>query len=208
MEGCTRLMAKRKVLVSGASVAGPAVAFWLSRYGFDVMVVERAVGIRPGGYAVDFRGTAMRVLERMHLTDEIKRHETRAGAITMVDEHDRVLARMPDGFTSGELEIPRGDLAQVLYAATRDDAEYVFGDSIASMRQGTDGVDVLFASGREDRFYLVVGADGLHSNVRAVAFGREESFVRHMGYYIAVFTVPDIMKLGDAGRYYVQLGRR
>src|SRR5579875_2486912 len=100
MEGCTRLMAKRKVLVSGASVAGPAVAFWLSRYVFDVTVVERAPGIRPGGYAVDFRGTAMRVLERMNLVDSIRAHETRATSITMVDEGDKILARLPDGFTS------------------------------------------------------------------------------------------------------------
>jgi 2-polyprenyl-6-methoxyphenol hydroxylase-like FAD-dependent oxidoreductase len=201
-------MKKQSVLISGASVAGPALAFWLSRYGFEVTVVERAPGIRPGGYAIDFRGTSMRVLERMGLVEEIKRRETRAGSITMVDENNKVLARMPDGFTSGELEIRRGDLAEVLYAATRGDAEYVFGDSIASIRQSDAGVDVTFASGRERRFDFVVGADGLHSNVRALAFGPEEEFVRHMGYYIAVFTVPDFMQLGDAGRYYVQLGKR
>lgn len=199
---------KQRVLISGASVAGPAAAFWLSRYGCDVTVVERAPGIRPGGYAIDFRGTAMRVLERMNLVDEIKRRETRATSITMVDEHNKLLARLPDGFTSGELEIRRGDLAELLYAATRDAAEYVFGDSIVSIQQAPDGVNVTFASGKERTFDLVIGADGLHSNVRSVVFGPEENFVRHMGYYIAVFTVPDFMHLGAAGRYYVQLGRR
>jgi 2-polyprenyl-6-methoxyphenol hydroxylase-like FAD-dependent oxidoreductase len=201
-------MNKQSVLISGASVAGPALAFWLSRDGFDVTVVEKAPGIRPGGYAVDFRGTAMRVLERMNLVDEIKRHETRASSITMVDEHDRLMARMPDGFTSGELEIRRGDLAEVLHAATQQSADYVFGDSIASIESKQDGVDVTFASGRKESFDLVVGADGLHSNVRSVAFGPEQQFVRHMGYYIAVFSVPDFLQLGDAGKYYVQLGRR
>src|SRR5579864_6049276 len=107
-------MNKQSVLISGASVAGPALAFWLSRYGFDVTVVEKAPGIRPGGYAVDFRGTAMRVLERMGLVEEIRKRETRAGSITMVNQSGRVVARLPDGFTSGELEILRGDLAQVL----------------------------------------------------------------------------------------------
>jgi 2-polyprenyl-6-methoxyphenol hydroxylase-like FAD-dependent oxidoreductase len=115
---------------------------------------------------------------------------------------------MPDGFTSGELEIRRGDLAEVLYNATRNNAEYVFGDSIVSLRQNAAGVDVTFASGRERSFDLVIGADGLHSNVRSVAFGSEEELVRHMGYYIAVFTVPDFIHLGNTGRYYVQLGRR
>lgn len=198
----------KRVLISGASVAGPAAAFWLSRYGFDVTVVEKAPGIRPGGYAVDFRGTAMRVLERMNLIDEIKKREVRATSITMVDEHDRLQARLPDGFTSGELETRRGDLAEVLYAATRQDARYVFGDSIVSIQQRQGGADVKFASGKEESFDLVIGADGLHSNVRSVAFGPEEEFVRHMGYYIAVFTVPDFLGLGTSGKYYVELGRR
>lgn len=128
-------MAKR-ILISGASVAGPALAFWLNRYGFEVTVVERAPGIRPGGYAVDFRGTAMTVLERMGLVDAIRQHETRTGSITMVNEKNQVVARLPDGFTSGELEILRGDLARLLYETTKGDAEYVFDDSIqASSRQ-------------------------------------------------------------------------
>ena len=201
-------MKNKSVLISGASVAGPALAYWLSRYGFDVTVVERAAGIRPGGYAVDFRGTSMRVLERMGLIDEIKKHETRAGAITMVNERNEVVARLPDGFTSGELEIQIGDLARVLYEATRDSAEYVFDDSIRAMTQMADGVEVEFASGTRRRFDLVVGADGLHSNTRAIAFGDEAKFVQHMGYHVAIFTVPDFLQLGDAGRYYAQLGKR
>ena len=198
----------KRVLISGASVAGPSLAFWLNRYGYEMTVVERWPGIRPGGYAVDFRGTAMRVLELMGLVDEVKKYETRTGSITMVDEKNKVVAKLPDGFTSGELEILRGDLAKVLYEATRDGTEYVFDDSIQSMRQTTDGVDVTFAGGKTHRFDIVVGADGLHSNVREIAFGPESEFVEHMGYAIAIFTVPDFLYLGDAGRYFVQLGKR
>jgi 2-polyprenyl-6-methoxyphenol hydroxylase-like FAD-dependent oxidoreductase len=199
---------KKRVLISGASVAGPTLAFWLSRYGYDVTVVERSPGIRPGGYAVDFRGTAMQVLEGMALVDEVKKYETRTGSITMVNEKNKVVAKLPDGFTSGELEILRGDLAKVLYEATHGVAEYVFDDSIRSMGYTADGVDVILASGKTGTFDIVVGADGLHSNVRAIAFGEESKFVKHMGYYIAIFTVPDFLHLGDAGRYFVQLGKR
>lgn len=88
-------MAKR-VLISGASIAGPALAFWLSRYGFEVTVVERSPALRPGGYAVDFRGTATRVLERMGLVEAVKRHETRTGSITMVDTNGKVVARLAE----------------------------------------------------------------------------------------------------------------
>ncbi len=199
---------KKCVLISGASIAGPALVFWLRRYGFDVTVVERAPALRPGGYAVDFRGTAMRVLERMGLMDAVKEHETRSGSITMVDKNNRLQARLPDGFTSGELEILRGDLSKVLYDATRHDGEYVFDDSIREICENGNGVEVSFVSGTTRRFDYVVGADGLHSNVRAVAFGKESELTHPMGYYLAIYTVPDFLKLGDAGRYYVELGRR
>src|ERR1700748_2278747 len=122
-------METKSILISGASVAGPALAFWLNKYGFKVTIVERAPGIRPGGYAVDFRGTAMQVLERMDLLDEIRKHETRTGKISIVDKDNRKIAAFPDGFTSGELEIMRGDLANVLYEATKQDIEYIFDDT-------------------------------------------------------------------------------
>jgi 2-polyprenyl-6-methoxyphenol hydroxylase-like FAD-dependent oxidoreductase len=200
-------MAKR-VLISGASIAGPSLAFWLDRHGFDVTVVEQAPAVRPGGYAVDFRGTAMRVLERMGLIEAVKERETRTGSITMVDADGKVVTRLPDGFTSGDLEILRGDLAEVLYGATRGGAQYLFGDSIQAMAENAEGVQVTFASGSTRQFDIVVGADGLHSNVRALAFGERSRFVRPMGYGIAVFTLPDFLHLGNAGRYYVELGKR
>jgi 2-polyprenyl-6-methoxyphenol hydroxylase-like FAD-dependent oxidoreductase len=201
-------MKNERVLISGASVAGPALAFWLAKFGWDVTVVERAPGIRPGGYAIDFRGSGYRVLERMGLLDAVKAHETRNGSITMVDENNKVIARLPDGFTSGELEILRGDLANLLYETTHNEAIYIFDDSIHSIVQKVDGVEVTFHNGKKDNFDIVVGADGLHSNVRAVAFGEESTFVEPMGYYIAIFTVPDFLHLGDTGRYYAQLGKR
>ena len=198
----------KRILISGASVAGPALAFWLHRYGFDVTVVERAPTIRPGGYAVDFRGTATQVLDRMGLTAAVKQRETRTGAIAMVDEHGDTVAQLPIGFTSGDLEILRGDLVKVLYEATRANIAYIFGDSIRTLTETPDGVDVTFASGNRDRFDLVVGADGLHSNTRSLAFREKTDVLHEMGYYLAIFTVPDYLHLHDQGRYYMQLGKR
>jgi 2-polyprenyl-6-methoxyphenol hydroxylase-like FAD-dependent oxidoreductase len=202
-------MTTKKILISGASVAGPALAFWLNYYGFEVTVVEHAPAIRPGGYAIDFRGPAMQVLERMNIVEEIKKFETRAGKITIVDEHNQKLASMPDGFTSGELEIMRGDLANVFYEATKKDTEYIFDDSIIHIAEDTTGASVTFASGITRRFDLVVGADGLHSNVRSLTFGDEAQFLHHLGIYFAIFTAPNFMKLKDmAGLYYGTLGKR
>src|SRR5580698_7666914 len=166
-------MKNKSILISGASVAGPALAFWLHRYGFQPTIVERAPAVRPGGYAIDFRGASLRVLERMGLLPAVQQKQTRIGAITIVDRNNRKVASMPDGFTSGELEILRGDLAAIFHEATRETTEYIFDDSIAAIEESEAGVDVLFQEGGRRRFDLVVGADGLHSKVRSVVFGEE-----------------------------------
>src|ERR1700761_2562852 len=195
-------MNNRNILISGASIAGPALAFWLSRYGFETTIVERAPSLRPGGYAVDFRGASVRVLERMGLLEEVRRKRTWVGAITIVDENNKKVASMPDGFTSGELEILRGDLAGIFYEATRQTTEYIFDDSIVAIEDGPEGAEVLFQRGGRRRFDLVVGADGLHSNVRSLVFGDETAFVRYLGNYISIFTIPNYLNLNHAGLYY------
>ncbi|CAN7537212.1 FAD-dependent monooxygenase [Devosia sp. LjRoot16] len=192
----------RTVLISGASVAGPSLAFWLSRYGFQPTIVERARQLREGGYAVDFRGTSMEALRRMELLDAVKAEATNMGDMYYVDRHDREVATMPAAAFSGELEIMRGDLARILYDATKAGTEYIFGDSIAELTDLGDGVEVRFESGRVRSFDLVIGADGLHSNVRRLAFGPEEQFVRDLGLYASIFTVPNRLNLDYSGRLF------
>jgi 2-polyprenyl-6-methoxyphenol hydroxylase-like FAD-dependent oxidoreductase len=201
-------MKNKRILISGASIAGPALAFWLRRYGFQPTIVERAPAIRPGGYAVDFRGASIRVLERMGLLTDVQRMQTRIGAITIVDQNNKKLASMPDGFTCGELEILRGDLAGIFHEATREDTEYIFDDSIASIQETDSGVNVLFERGGRRSFDLVVGADGLHSKVRSLAFGEEANFVHYLGYYVSIFTIPNHLKLDRSGLYYGTLGKK
>ncbi|MCT9933440.1 FAD-dependent monooxygenase [Planotetraspora sp. A-T 1434] len=196
------------ILISGASVAGPALAYWLRRHGFTPTVVERAPALRDGGYAVDFRGEAhLTVLERMGILDEIKRVATNMGAMSYVNEDGRQIASMPADLFSGDVEILRGDLARILYDATRDDVEYIFDDSITSISETAYGVDVTFERGAPRRFDLVVGADGLHSNVRALAFGPESRFVKDLGLYCAIFTTANHLGLDYAGHAYGTPGK-
>ncbi|HEY0237138.1 MAG TPA: FAD-dependent monooxygenase [Friedmanniella sp.] len=124
------------VLISGASIAGPALAYWLARYGFDVTVVEKASGLRPGGQAVDFKGeTHLTVLRRMGILDEIRAAQTSGDDGVVVDAAGRTLAIVPREFSGGELEIARGDLARLLLDRTSATTEYVFGDSISTLTE-------------------------------------------------------------------------
>jgi 2-polyprenyl-6-methoxyphenol hydroxylase-like FAD-dependent oxidoreductase len=185
-----------RVLVAGASIAGPALAHWLRRRGAEVTVVERGPGLRPGGQAVDARGVAKEVIRRMGLDAAVRTACTETAGAYTVDVDGNVLETYRaddhggDGFIA-EIEILRGDLSQVLYDDTRDGVEYVFGDRIAELTQDADGVDVAFAGGGRRRFDLVVGADGLHSALRAMVFGPRERFVRHLGLVLAFYSVPN-----------------
>jgi 2-polyprenyl-6-methoxyphenol hydroxylase-like FAD-dependent oxidoreductase len=201
-----------RVLVSGASIAGPALAHWLSRRGAEVTVVERAPALRPGGQAVDARGVAKEVIRRMGLDAAVRAVRTNTAGAHTVDAGGTVLETHRadddggDGYIS-EIEVLRGDLSQVLYDDTRRDVEYVFGDRIADLRQDAEGVDVTFLSGQERRFELVVGADGLHSALRAMVFGEREEFIRHLGLVLAFYTVPNEFGLGRWMIEYQEAGR-
>lgn len=187
----------KKVLISGASIAGPALAYWLGRHGFTVTVVELAPHLRKGGQAVDFRGdTHLTVLERMGVLDDLRRVQTGGSPILFVDETGRTRLRLPAEFAGGDIEVLRGDLARVLYEHSLPYVEYRFGESIAELRQDAVGVHVRFRGGEVCTFDLVIGADGLHSNVRQLAFGPEEQYVSHLGYYAASWSLPNYLGVG------------
>jgi len=188
------------ILISGASVAGPALAWWLSRHGFHPTVVERAPQLRGGGYAVDFRGPAhLGVLAKMGILDAVRARQTHLSATTIVDRQDRPVADMPAHVFAGDVEILRGDLATILYEATRGTAEYVFGDSITRLDEGPGGVRVWFEHSPPRTFSLVIGADGLHSHVRRLAFGEHDRFIEDLGLCVSIFSMPDSAGLDRAG---------
>jgi 2-polyprenyl-6-methoxyphenol hydroxylase-like FAD-dependent oxidoreductase len=201
-------MRHKDILISGASVAGPALAWWLARRGFRVVVVERSGQLRGGGYAVDFRGEVhLKVLRQMGLLEQIQARQTHLRSLSCVDEQGRPTARVPPEFFAGDVEILRGDLAAVLYQATRNDTEYIFGDSVTSLEQDDGGVHVTFTRAAPQTFGLVVGADGVHSGIRRLAFGPDERFSRGLGLYTSIFTVPNFADLDQAGLLYSVPGR-
>ncbi|MFC9613442.1 FAD-dependent monooxygenase [Streptomyces sp. NPDC056938] len=196
------------VLVSGASVAGPAVALALSLHGARVTVVEKAADLREGGFAVDFRGWVHRtVLTALGIHDDIHARQTRMGRQTVVDADGTPRVDLPAELMSGDVEIFRGDLAHILYGHSRDTVDYVFGDSIATLSEDDRGVDVTFERAAPRRFDLVVAADGLHSPTRRLVFGDESRYLRFLDHYVAGFGIPNHLGLDRTGRLYSDPGR-
>ncbi|MGW5224742.1 FAD-dependent monooxygenase [Nocardia niigatensis] len=194
------------ILVSGGGIAGNAVALQLLRAGARVTVVERATAPRPGGQAVDLRAASKEVAERMGLMAGIRKYQLAELGMAWVDRKGAEYAALPVEAFDGkgpiaEIEITRGDLNQVLLdllAETPGGLDYRYGEWIESLDQDGSGVTVGFASGATERFDLVVGADGVHSAVRRLAFGPEEQFSTYLGGYASFFTIPtpDGMKPG------------
>lgn len=183
----------RKALISGAGVAGPALAYWLNRHGFAVTVVEKAGALRTGGYPVDIRGTALEVVRRMGILPRLRDLHIDLRRLTFLGGDGTEVASVdPHAVTGGagrDLEVRRGDLTGALHAAVRDDVEFLFDDAIDTLHQHGHGVDVAFRGGGRRTFDMVFGADGLHSSTRESLFGPEERFHRYLGYCFAGFTM-------------------
>ena len=185
---------QRSILVTGASVAGPTLAYWLARQGMAVTVVERAPEFRDGGQTIDVRGAGKVVAQRMGLESAIRARSTHEDGIRFVDEQDRTRAEIGIGAFDGngpvaELEILRGELARLLIEHGRSTVEYRFGDSIAALEDLPHGVKVRFAQGGEEMFDLVIAAEGVGSPTRKLVFG-DEVRRRSFDLYTAYFTIP------------------
>ncbi|WP_410601046.1 FAD-dependent monooxygenase [Amycolatopsis sp. lyj-90] len=182
-------MKKPEVLLVGAGIAGPALAYWLARNGYRPTVVEHARQLRSGGSAIVVKGPAIPVAERMGIVPRLREVATRNRSLTLLDPDGKRILRLP---TSSEgsptVEVTRADLSEVLHRSARDDAEFVFDDTVTALDQDEGGVDVTFRRSAPRRFDLVVGTDGMHSTIRRLVFGPERQFVSDLGLYGA--TVP------------------
>ncbi|OQR56022.1 FAD-dependent monooxygenase [Bacillus sp. CDB3] len=199
------------ILISGASIAGPALAYWLQRHGFDVTVIERAPVLRTGGYGVDIRGAAIKVLKGMDILDQVRAADTNMTGVYFVNSKGKFEGQISEASMGNQqgldIEIIRDDLSNILYDLTKDTVEYIWGDSITAIHETEAGVEVQFIHGKPQKFDLVIGADGLHSNVRTLTFGDEAQFKRTLGCYISIFNLENYLNLDHCQLLYTIPGK-
>jgi 2-polyprenyl-6-methoxyphenol hydroxylase-like FAD-dependent oxidoreductase len=199
-----------RVLISGASIAGPVVAYWLARAGFDVTVTERAPTLRKtGGHAVDLFRPAIEISARMGVLPRIEDRATGTTRLSIYRGGARRpirvdLTKISRAASDRHVEIMRDDLSEIYYEAGRDDVEYLFGDSITAI--SPDG-EVTFEHAPARRFDVVIGADGLHSNVRRLVFGEDVGLTRYLGGYLAVVSTPKSLAPKGEMIAHVEIGR-
>lgn len=185
---------KKQVLISGASIAGLSLAYWLNHYGFAVTVIELSGGLRRGGSPIDVRGDALKVAEEMGILDQIKAKElVHTDEIVNADNETIVSFSInAQAEYSGDIEIHRDDLADILFGNIPADVQFVFSDRIETITQREDKVAVTFKKGVQREFDFVFGADGTHSSVRRLVFGEEAQFSKFFGAYFAIVEAPHI----------------
>jgi 2-polyprenyl-6-methoxyphenol hydroxylase-like FAD-dependent oxidoreductase len=192
-----------RILVCGASVAGPALAWWLHRHGMRPTLVEKAPAPRPGGHAIDIRGAALDVIGAMGLESAIRSSRTQMKGVSKLDIDGNEVWRSEEMTISGgsfdkqAIEIIREDLSRILVGAVPPEVETIYGDSVKSLHEEADGVRVEFESGLERRFDIVVGADGLTSSMRRLVFGPDSEFLLPFGMVLAPFSAPNRIGLED-----------
>ncbi len=181
-------------MISGAGVAGPTLAYWLAHFGFTPTLVEVAPSLRTGGYIIDFWGAGFDIAERMGLLPQIQSKGYKVQELKVVDRDGKRTAGFPvDAFvrlTQGRyVSLPRTELASSIFSTIDGQVGTIFGTIVDQIEQTSEAVRVRFTSGETREFDLVVGADGLHSRIRKLAFGPEENFEKYLGFKVAAFVV-------------------
>jgi len=195
----------KKILISGASIAGPTLAYWLEQFNYEVTIVEKAESLRLGGQNIDIKGAAKEIAKRMGILEKIKAATTGETGTRYVDRGNETIAEFKVGEIGGltsELEILRGDLVEILYRCTKDKVRYIFGDFVTGIIDTGETVDVTFNSGQTESFDLVVGADGIGSKIREMIFG-DAPVLDYLGLYTSYFTIPKSETDSNWARWYI-----
>ena len=192
-------MKNKKILISGAGVAGLTLAYWLKRYGFNPTLVEKHPSLRTGGYKIDLRGVALEILKKMEIHSLIVDNRTLIHHALCVDKTGKQVTQMSADLCGTrlegiDLEIMRGNLCLIMKESLGE-IECLFGDSITHISENSNEVCVAFEKNKPRTFDLVIGADGLHSTVRQLVFGDESNFSKQMGVYVSVFSIPNFLNL-------------
>ncbi len=186
------------ILIIGAGIAGAAICYWLKRFGFSPVLIEKSAAIRKGGQALDIRGIATHIAKEMGIYDQINEMRTRIACGRFVDATGNVLHEEHGekfGFRQDdEVEILRGDLIDILMK-TIADVPYYFNQSISSLQQNDDHVIVHFKDGKVEQYDIVIAADGIHSATRRMIFDKNEYQLIHLGSYLSTFTIPNYLGL-------------
>jgi 2-polyprenyl-6-methoxyphenol hydroxylase-like FAD-dependent oxidoreductase len=206
-------MRNTDILISGAGIAGLALAYWLKKYGFNPVIVEKGPSLRKGGYMIDFWGIGFDVAERMGILPALEKEHYHIHELVFVDKENKKtgslnIFKLRKLINFRHFNLLRGGLAKVLYDFISEEVEFIWNTSINGIEEYSNCLNISFKNGVIRKFDLLIGADGLHSNVRKQVFGPENNFEKYLGYYTASFTIDNFLDKKDAFYSYSVPGKQ
>lgn len=201
-----------RVLISGGGIAGLTLAYWLHHYDIPTVVIEQAKDVRHDGYGIDFFGTGYDVAERMGLIDRLQPQQIPFDSAMYVNERGKLVTKLDISLMKKIMHgkymgLIHWTLEEALYEALASQVEVRFGRSLTCVMPRPDAVCATFNDGTSESFDLLIGADGVHSQTRALVFGPEEQFGRFLGYTIACYQLSDRYGIGHTWKMHVKPGR-
>jgi 2-polyprenyl-6-methoxyphenol hydroxylase-like FAD-dependent oxidoreductase len=198
---------EKSALVSGASFAGLSTAYWMKKAGYKVTVVEIAKGLKKGGSPVNIEENTVNIVRRMGLLDQIKSNSIKMELMEFKNSDDVTEKSMPLSRAKEEYEIERDVLLNIMFEAVKDDVEFIFGDSIAVLKEDNNGIDVTFKGGQNRSFDLVFGCDGVHSALRKYCFGEDAEFSHFLQVYFSITIVNKLLIRENVLQLYNEPGK-
>jgi 2-polyprenyl-6-methoxyphenol hydroxylase-like FAD-dependent oxidoreductase len=193
-------MNNKNIFISGAGISGLTLAYWLQHWGFSPTVIEKRPNLDQRGYMIDFYSSGFDVAEKMNLLDALQTKSSQypITKLTFVDRHGKPRATLDVEQFRNLLHhryfpLMRGDLETAIYESVKDRVPVRFGMSIDRLENLPDGVAVELSDGSRETYDLVIGADGIHSNVRGLVWGDESQFIRFLGFYVACSVIKDFL---------------
>lgn len=206
-------MKEKSVLICGSGISGMTLAWWLTRYGYKPKIIEKAAGLRKGGYMIDFWGVGYDTAEKMDILEELEKAHYNIPKLLYVDEDDEKVGHLDIQKLRKRLDyrhfnLLRSDLERILHEQIKTDVPIDYNLTIENLNQSKDDVEVIFSDGRKERFDFVVGADGQHSKTRKLLFGPEDQFEKFMGYYISSYTIDNFLNKDELFYWYGVPGKQ
>ena len=197
----------KKVLISGASFAGLSTAYWMSKSGYKVTVVEIANGLKMGGTPVNIEGNTVDIVKRMGIFEQIKANRLIMGMLEFknaddITEGTMQLRKEGDQLPDDTFEIERNTLLNMLFDQVKNDVQFIFNNSITALNETKENIEVTFKDGSQQAFDLVFGCDGIHSAVRKIWFGHEADYSHFLGQYFSITIVNKLLIKQNTTQFY------
>ena len=191
---------KKRVIISGAGIAGLTCAIWLGINGFNPIIIEKSPSIRAHGYIVSLSHESFRLASELGILEKLCNRGAGIKESCYYDKNKTPMLSLDyqNLFAGLDIvQIMRDELETVLYEEAKDLCEFRFDNSLTKIDQDQNKVYIELKDGTADTCDVLIGADGLHSVTRSLTFTESEVEKRYMGIFSSAYRLPNVLGISN-----------